>query len=175
MLSGRSRKELQGVVGLFAGVVRLRTDVSDGPTFRTALERVREASIEALNHQSVPFGRVRSALMGDDRRGLDPGRGATELPVDVQYFTARWDNWQPGSAALARHPRHGVEDPYFVRGQRHPLMFSFFDDGTEMWATISYKPAFYNDGTIDWLAAQLTTVLDLASLCPDRPFLELLQ
>jgi hypothetical protein len=96
------------------------------------------------------------------------------LPVDVQYFPSRWYDWQPSSAAIASHPRHGLDDQYFERGQRHPLMVVFFDDGTDMWATLSYKPAFYSEETVNWLAGQLEAVLRAGAANPDEPLLSML-
>ena len=76
VLAGRSRAELEAVVGFFVNSAILRTDVSGNPTFRELLGRVKRVCLGALEHQEVPFDRVVSEL-GVSRRGI----GGTLTPV----------------------------------------------------------------------------------------------
>jgi hypothetical protein len=61
-VDGRTRVEMEPVVGLFANTLPMRTDLSGDPTFRDLLRRTRSTVINALARQSVPFGRVVAAL-----------------------------------------------------------------------------------------------------------------
>lgn len=175
MLRGRHRRGLERVVGLFAGVVRLRTDPSGDPSFRILLGRVRSTLLEALEHQNVPFGRVREALVAEDIPGgaafRDSSGQAQNLPVGVQHFPSTWEAWRPGSVLMARHGgrHHGTCDQYYVRGQRHPLMVGFFDDRRAMWATLSYKSSCYDDATVDRLADELQSLLVGVAGHPEEP------
>jgi hypothetical protein len=49
-VANRPRSELEDVVGLFARPLPLYVDVADGPSFRTLLQRVRDAALTALHH-----------------------------------------------------------------------------------------------------------------------------
>jgi FkbH-like protein len=57
-VSGRTRSELERVVGFFAYPLVLRANLSGNPTFREALARVRRVALDAYAHQEVPFSRV---------------------------------------------------------------------------------------------------------------------
>ena len=46
-VSGRSRREIQGLIGIFMNTLVLRTDLSGDPTFREVVERVRETALDA--------------------------------------------------------------------------------------------------------------------------------
>jgi len=56
--SGRGRSELEHLVGLFVNTLPLRTDLSGDPGFDVVVQRVRRATLEALDHQDAPFDKV---------------------------------------------------------------------------------------------------------------------
>jgi Condensation domain len=61
-VANRSTVEAERVIGLFINSVPLRVDVSDDPSFRDVLARVREVTLAALRHQDVPFHWIVNAL-----------------------------------------------------------------------------------------------------------------
>jgi len=68
--AGRSRPEIQELLGFFLNPLLLRTDVSGNPTFRELLQRVQGVSVDALCNQDVPF----ELLVKELRPKRDPGR-----------------------------------------------------------------------------------------------------
>ncbi|MDA3650035.1 amino acid adenylation domain-containing protein [Saccharopolyspora indica] len=67
---GRTRTELEGLIGFFTNSVVLRVSTDGDPTFRELLARAHETVLGAHNHQDVPFDEVVRALRPD----RDPGR-----------------------------------------------------------------------------------------------------
>ena len=57
-VSGRTRPEVEDLVGYFVNTVVLRTRWSDDPAFARFLDRVRETTLGAYENQDVPFERV---------------------------------------------------------------------------------------------------------------------
>ena len=55
-ISGRTRTELEPVIGYFANTLPLRLRVSDGISFREFLAQVRSVVLDAHTHQEMPVG-----------------------------------------------------------------------------------------------------------------------
>uniref|UniRef100_UPI003B3A87C7 condensation domain-containing protein n=1 Tax=Longimicrobium sp. TaxID=2029185 RepID=UPI003B3A87C7 len=71
-VAGRTRAELEGLIGPFLNNLALRTDLSGDPPFRALLRRVREGTLEAYAHQDVPFERVLDAVQPERSRAHTP-------------------------------------------------------------------------------------------------------
>ncbi len=56
--AGRDRSEIKPLLGYFLNTVVLRTNLSGDPDFRELLRRVRNLTLETLDHDCVPFGRL---------------------------------------------------------------------------------------------------------------------
>lgn len=61
-VAGRARRELEGLVGLFANTILLRTALESGLRFSTLLQRVRSTVLEAMANQEMPFERIVESL-----------------------------------------------------------------------------------------------------------------
>jgi amino acid adenylation domain-containing protein len=70
VFSGRTRPELESLIGFFANTLVLRTDLGGDPSFRELVERTRDTLLGAHEHQDVPFDKVVDAL----RPERDPTR-----------------------------------------------------------------------------------------------------
>ena len=64
-IAGRTRPELEGLIGLFVNTLVMRGDLSGDPGFRELLRRVRRTAIEAYSHQDLPFEHIVTALRSD--------------------------------------------------------------------------------------------------------------
>ena len=163
-LSGRQRSELEGLIGCFHGVGRIRTDLSGDPTFETVVARARDSVMGLLEHQDVPFMRIRQAVQADFP--TDGPAILASVPIDFQYFHTAHDAWAPGTAVVERPGADKGPDELFFRGQLHPLNLTFLDDGTQLWGHFSYKTDFYDDDTIERMAEGLQRVLETVTRDP---------
>ncbi len=155
-IAGRTRREVEELIGLFLNTLVLRTELSGGPTFREALRRVREATLGAYEHRDVPFERLVEALQPE--RSLShaplfqvmfvlqqPGRAGGGLPglelrrLDAGGGTSKFDL----TLALAAHPGVGIA------------------------GTLEYSTDLFERGTVRRMLAHFGRVLEQAAADPD--------
>jgi amino acid adenylation domain-containing protein len=70
--AGRDRPELNSLLGYFLNTVVLRADLSADPSFRELVKRIRNVTLEALEHDSVPWGRLVQELSPTWDRSRNP-------------------------------------------------------------------------------------------------------
>ncbi|WP_126651527.1 non-ribosomal peptide synthetase [Chryseobacterium aureum] len=57
-VANRTRKELEGMIGFFVNTLALRSQVAGEKSFRDFLQDIRHTTLEAYDHQQVPFEKV---------------------------------------------------------------------------------------------------------------------
>ncbi|NJL29678.1 MAG: hypothetical protein HC897_18195 [Thermoanaerobaculia bacterium] len=57
-IAGRSRLELEGMIGFFINVLPLRIELAGAPSFLDLLGRVREIALAAQSHQDLPLEKL---------------------------------------------------------------------------------------------------------------------
>jgi amino acid adenylation domain-containing protein len=88
-ISGRTRVELDGLVGCLANTLVLRTDLSGNPTFRELMRRESKVAQSATSHAELPFARLVEELHRDRTFSHSPlFQVSFQLrePVEIDFF-----------------------------------------------------------------------------------------
>ena len=70
--SGRDESQVDGLVGFFVNTLVLRADLSGNPSFRELISRVRNRSLAAYDHQSLPLQVLLAELQPDRHLSRQP-------------------------------------------------------------------------------------------------------
>ncbi|MBV9772554.1 MAG: amino acid adenylation domain-containing protein, partial [Gemmatimonadetes bacterium] len=162
-VAGRTRHEVEGLIGFFVNMLVLRADLSGDPTWTGLLGRVRATVLGAFDHQDIPFERLVEEL------GVE--RSLTHTPVFQAAFALSHGD---GSGGL---PRLGeVEPEPFLGGggvSKFDLDLAVADDGTALRGTLVYRAALFEAATIERMAGHLQVVLEALAAGPGRRLSEL--
>jgi aspartate racemase len=152
--AGRKRPELEGLLGYFLNPVALRVDLGGDPTVRTLLQRVHAATLEALDHDDVPFEQVVSAV----RAPRDPGRHPL---FSVQFameppMPRIPDGWELSQLDVD------------VGTSKFDLYVELDDRPAGLIGRMTYRTDLFEPATIARLARQYRAVLEAIVADPDR-------
>jgi amino acid adenylation domain-containing protein len=81
-IANRTRTEIENLIGFFVNTLVLRIDLSGPPSFNQLLDRVREATVAAYQHQDLPFEKLVEEIK--------PVRDMSFSPLFQMMFT--WQN-----------------------------------------------------------------------------------
>jgi amino acid adenylation domain-containing protein len=153
--AGRSRPEIEGLLGFFANPVALRADVSGDPPFNELLTRVRDETLEALAHEDVPFETLVNELGVERDAGRNPlFQVAFSLEAPRAPAPAGWDAGHLDvDAGCAKF------DLYLELDERPETIVG----------RIVYRTDLFDASTIARLAAHYERLLEAVVADPTRP------
>jgi amino acid adenylation domain-containing protein len=88
---GRAVAELENAVGCFVNTLVLRTDLSEDPSFHDVLARVREVTLQALEHAELPFQEVARECLNRAGIGDAPVQVVFAFQPPYPDLPAGWD------------------------------------------------------------------------------------
>jgi amino acid adenylation domain-containing protein len=157
VLSGRTRGEIESMMGFFANTVAVRGSLEGNPVFRDLAQNTHSSILDAMGRQDIPFGRLVEEL-GPERL---PGRN----PLVQHLFTllpepmiAQWR--LPGVDVEMLTPQPGTT--------RFDLTFQINDEpdgGLGVW--IEYSSELFDHDRVERLVEHFVTVMTDALSRPD--------
>jgi amino acid adenylation domain-containing protein len=88
---GRASTELEDVLGCFLNTLLLRTDLTGDPSFRDLLSRVREVTLDALEHADAPFQEVVRESLPRTSLGDSPVQAVFAFQPPSAELPPEWD------------------------------------------------------------------------------------
>ena len=160
-VANRSRAEIEGLIGLFANTLVMRTDLGGNPTFGELLGRVRQVALQAYAHQELPFEKLLEEL--------HPGRNPSHNPIfQVMLVVREAHGAAPGFPGLQVEP--------FALGTdtaKLDLTLYLSEEGGELRGGWEYNTDLFQESTIDRMTGHFRILLEAIVADADRRLSEL--
>jgi amino acid adenylation domain-containing protein len=166
-IAGRSRVEIEGLIGFFINTLVLRGDLTGpddpegGPSFRELLGRTRETALAAYQHQDVPFEKLVEELSPERRLDHTP---LVQVMLILQNV--------PAEDLEIESLRLRVMDGT-AKTAKFDLTFNLEEREGELAGTVHYSTDLFDGTTIDRLILQYERLLAAAVAAPEESALEL--
>ncbi|MBV9774839.1 MAG: amino acid adenylation domain-containing protein, partial [Gemmatimonadetes bacterium] len=161
-IAGRTRREVEELIGFFANTLVLRTDLSGDPPFRELLARVRAETLGAYEHQDLPFERLVAELQ--------PARALSHSPL-FQVMFALEDADGAGSGTLPGVSVTAIRTEGGTAQFDLSLGLTATPDGVR--GGLTYATDLFERETAERMAGHLARVLEQVAADPGRRLPEL--
>ena len=156
-IAGRTRSEMEGLIGLFVNTLVMRADLAGDPTFRDLLRRVKADALGAYAHQDLPFDQLVGVLHPDRVAGRSPLFQAMFVLQNAPLPMPRTPDLEIAFVELAETTA------------KFDLTLSLVEDPAGTRARVEYRDELFDPATIDRMLAHYRTLLDAVAADPDRP------
>ncbi len=160
-VANRTLVVLEPLIGRFANTLVMRCDLAGNPSFRTLLDRVRQVTIEAYDHQELPFEKLVEEL--------NPARDLHHNPlVQVMFQLARRENisWTMGAVTL-------TQLPVDVTTTEFDLRLALIESGAEILGSLEYACDLFDPATVARMAGHFQVLLAGIVAFPDHHLADL--
>ncbi|MET7649196.1 amino acid adenylation domain-containing protein [Streptomyces sp. NPDC005426] len=158
VVSGRTRPELQGMLGYGVNTLVLRAGWGADDSFTDLIAQAKSTSLDAYDHQAVPFAKVVAEV--------EPERDLSRTPLYQAVFTLH-----EGGGAGFEPP--GIEaEPFLADGgvARCDLELQVRDSRENGFAgRLIYATDLFDHETVEAMGRRFVRLLEELTAAPDRP------
>ncbi|KAK3816004.1 MAG: Non-ribosomal peptide synthetase module [Benniella sp.] len=155
--ANRNHHQIESLIGLFVNTLALRIDLSGNPTVLQLLERVGKASLDAQNHQDLPFEQVVDIVQ--------PPRSLSHSPLFQVMFVLQNDEASelqlPGLAVADANPSYDIT--------KFDLTLRLYESDNELMGSMSYSTALFDRATVERHIGYLSSMLHSMAVAVDVP------
>ncbi|MFC7519117.1 condensation domain-containing protein, partial [Herbaspirillum sp. GCM10030257] len=146
-VAGRTRAEVEPLMGLFLNTLALRLDLSQDLTAAELLQQVKQQALAAQQHQDLPFEQVVELVK--------PERSLAHSPLFQVMFA-----WQNNDAGRLDLPGMACQ-PYGVQGStaKFDLTLNLGEDGDAIAGVLEYATALFERASIERMLGYLQRAL----------------
>ena len=160
-IANRNRDETEGLIGFFVNMLVMRTDMSGNPTFLELLQRVKQMTVAAYQHQDVPFEQIIEMLQ--------PQRSLNRTPLYQIEFTLQNAPLEP---LEVRGLRFAPLDVQAVSSDTDlNLMMTETESGLA--GHVVYATDLFDATTIERMMGHFNNLLEEIVKAPEQRILEL--
>jgi amino acid adenylation domain-containing protein/non-ribosomal peptide synthase protein (TIGR01720 family) len=150
--AGRTRSELEGLIGFFVNTQVLRVQVDERQTFAGLLEQVKDVVTGAQSHQELPFEHLVDALAPERNLGHNP---LFQFKINQHVYSA--EQTDASRDRLAGLSVSGFSTA--TADARFDLAFDFSDTPSGLRGYFTYATDLFEAATVERVAASFHQLL----------------
>jgi amino acid adenylation domain-containing protein len=155
-IAGRTRLEVEGLIGFFVNMLVMRTDLGGARHFRDVLRRVRADTVSAYEHQDLPFERLVAELQ--------PERSLSHSPLFQVTFST--DTFEAVSTEALPGLRVASVDPE-LSVAKFDLALALSAGPRGLGGMLAYSTDLFDRATVERMARHVERVLEQVADDPD--------
>jgi amino acid adenylation domain-containing protein len=150
-IANRQRAELEALIGIFVNTLVLRIELRDDLRVDELIAQVKELTLEAYDHQDVPFEQIVEALQ--------PQRSLSRNPLfQVMFGLHNVPRTDPEFSGLISTLEDGVDEPSVF-----DLFLSMEERGEEVAGTLNFAMDLFDRETVDrWVRCYIRLLSEIA-------------
>ena len=159
-IAGRARRELESLIGCFVNTLVIRSKQKADDSFRTFVHQIRNQSLEAYDHQGLPFENVVEIVQPERSLSFSP-----LFQVMFVYQNLPLNPAPMGNLSVV---------PYTVDSKvaKFDLTLSIWQDAEHFAATVEFAEDLFERETIEGFVRHFQQFLKTAIDHPDLPLSE---
>jgi len=158
--AGRTRAELDSMVGYFINPLALRLDLSGDPTFAELVRRTRETTLEAFAHADVPYENV--------VREVNPERDLSQTPVFQAMAVFHNPAWRTERPKFEPEGIRCTEISHEKGWSKFDLLVGMSERTEGLNTTWEYSTELFERSTIERMSEHFRTLAESAGASPER-------
>jgi amino acid adenylation domain-containing protein len=155
-VAGRSQLELEELIGFFINTLALRSQVKGSITFTELLQEVKSMTLEAYEHQEVPFEKVVDAVVKE--------RDMSRNPLFQVLFTLQNT---PEVPELKLGELKWIEENQRHTTSKFDLAFLIIETSTGIHGAVEYSTDLYREETIERMIDHYINLLSSIVASPE--------
>ncbi|WP_075343710.1 non-ribosomal peptide synthetase [Tenacibaculum agarivorans] len=150
-IANRTQYELESMIGFFVNTLALRSDLSGNPSFKEALLRIKETTLEGYDHQLTPFEKVVDQVVTT--------RDMSMTPLFQVMFDYHNEDAGIANENESEENYSSTEYDNFDRTAQFDLTLDVSEQGSEIVLSLNYCTALFKEATIVRMLAHYKQLL----------------
>jgi amino acid adenylation domain-containing protein len=159
LIAGRQHADLEDQIGFYINTLALRTRFNGEDNYLDILDKVRQVTINAYEHQAYPFDELINDLQRD--MSHSPLFDASVVLQNVEPATSGQE--KPGGLTVSDYQGRTTI------ASRFDLLFDFVEHGDQLQAGLVYNTHIYSDNTAEQLLHHLEQLIVTILQSPSVP------
>ena len=156
-IANRTHKDIEGLIGFFVNTIALRSEVKSDDTFTDLLQKVRLTTLEAYEHQDVPFEKVVELVVKD----RDMSRNPLFQVMLIMQNTPKVQALHLGEVQLS-------VEKYISNTAHFDITFSIAETPHGLEGVVEYATDLYSESTIMRMIVHFKNLLNAIVKNPEQ-------